>query len=180
MSKTDNVFNGSKIPNFEDVVAKTKSVAENLNKKSAQCLEFSRKRVEYLDAKTKLAKCNEKFGNLQFEMLLGNQVDEAERDTLIAEITAYRSRIDVLKNELEDTKSIKDTEDLKKGAQDLKNEVISASKEAIEILKQRAKEATIAVQNAVDKANSDKYSDDVEIEIEPEAVNGESIKNTEE
>jgi len=169
MSKFEDAFGGAKISNIEDVLAKAKTVSESINKKSAKCLEISRKKVEYLDAKSKLAKSYERFGKLNFEILLGNEADEAEMDTLIAEITAYRERMGVLDKELDEAKSIFDTDDLKKEAEELKKEMKYASMETIEVLKIRAKEAMLAVQNAVDKAGSGN-TEPVEVDAEPAEV----------
>ena len=49
----DEAFNN---PKLEEMFNKTKDVAENMSKKSAERLEISRKKVELLDAKAKLAK----------------------------------------------------------------------------------------------------------------------------
>ena len=65
MAKTDN--SAQKFTNFEEMFSKTKNVAETINKKSAMYLELSRKRIEYMDAKSKLSKAYEKFGKLQYE-----------------------------------------------------------------------------------------------------------------
>ena len=54
--------------NFDELFSKTKIVAESLNKKSAKAFDLSRKRVEYLDAKAKIAKFYEKYGRLQFSL----------------------------------------------------------------------------------------------------------------
>ena len=59
----DEAFNN---PKLEEMFNKTKDVAENMSKKSAERLEISRKKVELLDAKAKLAKLYEKFGKLNF------------------------------------------------------------------------------------------------------------------
>ena len=59
----DEAFNN---PKLEEMFNKTKDVAENMSKKSAERLEISRKKVELLDAKAKLSKFYEKFGKLQY------------------------------------------------------------------------------------------------------------------
>ena len=80
--------NNPKISNFEEVLSKTKDMAQMLNKRSAQCIEVSRKRVEYLDAKSKLSKAYEKFGRLQYKASLGEDVDENEYAVAVADIAA--------------------------------------------------------------------------------------------
>ncbi len=171
MSKFEDAFGGAKISNIEDVFARAKTVSESINKRSAKAFEISRKKVEYLDAKSKLAKCNEKFGNLNFEILLGNEVDEAEMEQLIAEITAYRERMDALEKELEEAKSELESDNIKKEAEELKKEMRYASMETIEVLKIRAKEAMLAVQNAVDKMNvGSDFQKHNEVDVEPVPV----------
>lgn len=169
MGKFENAFSGAKISNIEDVFAKAKTMSDSINKKSAKCLEISRKKVEYLDAKSKLAKSYEKFGSLNFEILLGNEVDEDEMEVLIAEITAYRERMSMLDKELDEAKSLLDSDDIKKEAEELKKEMKNASIETIEVLKIRAREAMLAVQRAADKKNgSDKpVPPEVVVDIQP-------------
>lgn len=171
MSKFEDAFGGAKISNIEDVFARAKTMSDCINKKSAKCFEISRKKVEYLDAKSKLAKSYEKFGNLNFEVLLGNEIDESEMDSLIAEITAYRERMEVLEKELEEAKSELDADNIKKEAEEFKKEMKNASIETIEVLKVRAKESIIAVQNAIDKMNmAGDAPKPVEVEVEPVEV----------
>ena len=146
MAKTDN--GAQKFTNFEEMFSKTKNVAETINKKSAMYLELSRKRIEYMDAKSKLAKAYEKFGKLQYETYLGNDVDENDYACAVADISALKEKTEKLSAELEEAKN-KDAEDLKKGAEEFKNEVMSASKEARDIIIQQAKDFFRAVQLSV-------------------------------
>lgn len=181
MGRIDNAFNGAKISNFEEVFSKTKTVAESLNKKSAQCIELSRKKVEYLDAKTKLAKVYEKYGKIQFDAYLGAQTDENEVDTLIAEITAYRERISILRSELDEAKSNKDSSELKKEAEELKQEVVAASKEAKEVFIKQAKEARKNAQDVIKAVHNSVKVNEVQpdaevIEVTPENVSSEEDK----
>lgn len=123
--------------NFDELFSKTKIVAESLNKKSAKAFDLSRKRVEYLDAKAKIAKFYEKYGRLLFSLSLEEEIDENELDMLTAQITAYREKINSLKAELDDNA---DKEELKREADELKKEVISASQEAKEVIKKQMDE----------------------------------------
>lgn len=163
MAKTDG--NVHKISNIEEVFTKTKTVAESLNKKGSLCIELSRKRVEYLDAKTKLSKAYEKFGKLQFSASCGEEVDENEYAAAVADITALRERIETLSEELDGAKAVKDTDDLKREAEELKQEVKIASKEAKEAIIQQAKDVLKVVQNSV-KTNNIPVQDNEEIEVE--------------
>ena len=59
-------------------------------------------------------------------------------------------------------------DNIKKEAEELKKEMMNASMETIEVLKVRAKEAMIAVQNAVDKMNAGSDAKKpVEVDVEP-------------
>lgn len=71
----DEAFNNQKL---EEMFNKTKDVAENMSKKSAERLEISRKKVELLDAKAKLSKLYEKFGKLQYSKYIGEEVSDEE------------------------------------------------------------------------------------------------------
>ena len=71
----DEAFNN---PKLEEMFNKTKDVAENMSKKSAERLEISRKKVELLDAKAKLAKLYEKFGKLNYAKYIGDEVSDDE------------------------------------------------------------------------------------------------------
>lgn len=160
--------NSPKMSNFEDVFSKTRNVAETINKKGSLYLELSRKKIEYMDAKSKLAKAYQHFGKLQFSAYLGEEVDENEYAVCVADITAYRERIDVLKAELDDAKN-KDAQEFVRGAEEFKEEVKSASKEARDAILIQAREFFRAFQNAVNSNNKNtvQRSDDKEhIEVE--------------
>lgn len=146
MAKTEN--GSQKFTNFEEMFSKTKNVAETLNKKGAMYLELSRKRIEYMDSKSKLSKAYEKFGRLQYEAYIGNEVDENEYACAVADISALKEKTETLSAELEEAKN-KDAQELKKGAEEFKNEVKSASKEAHDVIVQQAKDFFRAVQLSV-------------------------------
>ena len=86
LSGVDEVLNSAKHGNFEDVLTKTKSYAEIATKKSAERLEISRKKIELLDSKTKLAKAFEKYGRLQYSAYLGEELDEEAIESALQEI----------------------------------------------------------------------------------------------
>ena len=136
--------------NFDELFSKTKIVAESLNKKSAKAFDLSRKRVEYLDAKAKIAKFYEKYGRLQFSLSMEEAIDENELDMLTAQITAYREKINSLKAELDDST---DKEELKREAEELKKEVISASQEAREAIKKQMDEVCRNAKIAFNKSS---------------------------
>ena len=161
MGKFDNI----KISNFDELFSKTKTVAESLNKKSAQAFDMSRKRLDYLDAKAKLSKLYEKFGRIQFEAFVGEEVDENELDMLTAQIITYREKLADLKTQLEE---VNDTTDLKREAEELKKEVIIASHEAKEVIMRQVENARNAINNKVSQTSkpSDNAFEVVETEAE--------------
>ena len=146
MGKFDNI----KISNFDELFSKTKTVAESLNKKSAQAFDMSRKRLDYLDAKAKLSKLYEKFGRIQFEAFVGEEVDENELDMLTAQIITYREKLADLQTQLEE---VNDTTDLKREAEELKKEVIIASHEAKEVIMRQVENARNAINNKVSQTS---------------------------
>ena len=99
-SDVDHVLNSAKHGNFEEVLTKTKSYAEKASKKSQERIELSRKRIELLDAKTKLSKAYEAYGRLNFEAYSGESVDEEELLKRIQEIQLQKSRADILDDEI--------------------------------------------------------------------------------
>ena len=125
--------------NFDELFNKTRVVAESLNKRGAKAIDISRKRIEFLDVKTKLAKFYEKYGKLQFELSVGENIDEAELEMLTAQIIAYKEKFDALKAELDENGNV-NTDDLKREAEELKKEFISASQEAGRVIKSQMDE----------------------------------------
>lgn len=101
ISSVDEVLNNAKLSNFEDVFSRTKSYAEKAQKKSAETLEASRKMVEFLDCKTKLAKAYEKFGKLQYSAIEGDRVSEDHVNASIEEIRMLKERIEYISQEIE-------------------------------------------------------------------------------
>ena len=163
MGKFDNI----KISNFDELFSKTKTVAESLNKKSAQAFDISRKRLDYLDAKAKTSKLYEKFGRIQFKAFVGEEIDENELDMLTAQIITYREKIANLKAQLEE---VNDTTDLKREAEELKKEVIIASHEAKEVIKKQVENARNAINNKVSQASKPSESAVEVVEVEAETV----------
>ena len=161
MGKFDNI----KISNFDELFSKTKTFADSLNKKSAQAFDMSRKRLDYLDAKAKISKLYEKFGRIQFNAFVGEEIDENELDMLTAQIITYREKLADLKAQLEE---VNDTSDLKREAEELKKEVIIASHEAKEVIKKQVENARNAINNKVSQTSkpSDHTVEVVEVEAE--------------
>lgn len=151
--------------NFDELFNKTRVVAESLNKRGAKAIDLSRKRIEFLDVKSKLAKFYEKYGRLQFELAAGEEIDEAELEMLTAQIIAYRDKYDSLKAELDENSSV-NTDDLKREAEELKKEVISASQEAGRVIKKQMNEVMRKAEIAFKAAQAPK-AEEIIIEDAP-------------
>lgn len=104
-SGVDEVLNSAKQGNFEEVLTKTKLYAEDAAKKSAERLEISKKKIELLDSKTKLAKAYERFGKLQYAVMQGEEVDSDELEASMEEIQLQKSRAELFEAEVEELKT---------------------------------------------------------------------------
>ena len=141
--------------NFDELFNKTRVVAESINKRGAKAIDLSRKRIEFIDLKTKLSKLYEKYGRLQFELFDGKEIDEAELEMLTAQIIAHREKYDALKAELDEGSNV-NTDDLKREAEELKKEVISASQEAGRVIRKQMDEVKRKAEIAFKSAQAPK------------------------
>lgn len=91
------INNAKKNPNIEEMLNKTKAYA----KKSAEAIEISRKKIELLDAKTKLSKAFEKYGRLQFDIFNGEEVDDIKLNSCTDEIIMLKSQTEFLEQDIE-------------------------------------------------------------------------------
>ena len=98
----DEAFNNQKL---EEMFNKTKDVAENMSKKSAERLEISRKKVELLDAKAKLTKLYEKFGKLQYSKYIGEEVSDEEISDCANAIADNKEKVALYTDEIEKAKA---------------------------------------------------------------------------
>lgn len=101
-SNPDDMFNSAK---FDEMLNKTRDVAESMSKKSAERIELGRKRVECLDAKTRLSKCYERFGKIQYEAYIGNEIDEDEYNDIVSRIAELREKIAIYTEDIETAKA---------------------------------------------------------------------------
>ncbi len=99
---TNDIMNN---PKLEELFNKTRDMAETVSKKSAEHLEISRKKVECLDAKTKLARLYEKFGELQYDLYIGEPVEQSELDEIADRIALLKEKIDTLTAEIDEAKA---------------------------------------------------------------------------
>lgn len=91
-------------PKLEEVFNKTRNMAETVSKKSAEHLEMSRKKVECLDAKTKLSRLFEKYGELQYNSYIGEEVNLSELEDVANRIALLKEKIELLTIEIEEAK----------------------------------------------------------------------------
>ena len=107
--KFSDIFNANDInmnnQKLEEVLSKTKTVAETFGKKSAEHLEIRRKKVEILDAKTKLSRAYEKYGEMQYNALIGIEPNQQMLDDTAVKISQYREKIALLSEEVERAKA---------------------------------------------------------------------------
>lgn len=90
------INNVRKNPNFEDMLNKTKQYA----RKSAEAIEISRKKIELLDAKTKLSKAYEKYGKQQFAIYDGEEANDQELEATANEIIILKGQVEYLDQEI--------------------------------------------------------------------------------
>lgn len=117
-NSVDDVLQSAKQGNFEEAFSKTKSFAERAGKKGAEKLEISRKKIELLDSKTKLAKAYEKFGRLCYDRDHGVDIEEDAYQSCVAEIELQKMRAELLDAEIQEMKT-KVTETVNKVYQDV-------------------------------------------------------------
>lgn len=91
-------------PKLEEVFNKTRDMAETVSKKSAEHLEMSRKKIECLDAKTKLSRLFEKYGELQYNSYIGEEVNPSELEDVANRIALLKEKIELLTIEIEEAK----------------------------------------------------------------------------
>ena len=98
LNSVDEVINNAKKNgSIEEVINKTREYA----KKSAEALEISRKKIELLDTKTKIAKAYEKFGKQQFTIYDGGEVEQDELNATCEEIIMLKSQAEFLEAEID-------------------------------------------------------------------------------
>lgn len=104
-SNVDEFLNNAKNGNFDELINKTKDYGAVAVKKSAETIELSKKKIELLDSKTKLAKAYEAYGKLQYSIVEGSDVDDDAINSSVEEIALLKGRVDALTAEVEDMKA---------------------------------------------------------------------------
>lgn len=140
--------------NFEEVFTITKDVAQSVGKKGSSYFEVSKKRIELMDARSKLAKAYEQFGKLQFDALEGEPINDDDYDCAIADIRAYLITVEEIEMQIEEAKaaSEEENEDIKRGAGELKNGVVSVSKGVVNTAKEKLKSVAKSADEAAEEA----------------------------
>lgn len=92
---------------FDEVINRTKSVAEVVGKKSAEAIEISKKKIEHIDFNNKLTKAYATMGKLQYEKLLGKEINESQIQFAVEEIEKYYSRVKTLEDEIKNFQFVK-------------------------------------------------------------------------
>ena len=127
--------------NFEEVFTITKDVATSVGKKGTQYFEHKKKRIELMEAKSKLSKAYEVFGKIQFDALEGEPINDDDYDCAVADIRAYIITVEEIEMQIEEAKaaSEEENEDIKHDAVELKNGVVSVSKGVVNTAKEKIK-----------------------------------------
>lgn len=95
-------FNNEKL---EDVFNKTRDVAESMGKKSAERIELSRKKVELLDVKAKIARLYERYGKLQYGIRIGDEISSEVLADIENQIGVLREKIEIYTRDIEEAKA---------------------------------------------------------------------------
>ncbi|MCD7796556.1 MAG: hypothetical protein LUG95_02765 [Clostridiales bacterium] len=90
---------------LEEALNKTKGVTETMGKKSAKYLDLNKKRIERLDAKTKLSKLYEKYGKLCYGIIIGDDIAQEVLTDIESQIARLRAKIQDYNQKIEDAKS---------------------------------------------------------------------------
>ncbi|MCM1284590.1 MAG: hypothetical protein NC213_02960 [Acetobacter sp.] len=99
------LFSKSNNPKLDEMLSKTRDVAEILGKKSAEHLDLSRKKVELFDMKTKLSKLYEKFGKQKYNSIVGLDAEDESSEDFISKITEINEKISLLEEEIDAAKA---------------------------------------------------------------------------
>ncbi len=104
-SGLDNAFNNAKFEDFDEMLLKTRKVAETVSKKSLEKLELSKKKIEALDVKSKLSTAYENLGKLQYSVIDGESVDDDEIERAVESIKALKFKLSVINDEINSSKT---------------------------------------------------------------------------
>lgn len=92
---------------FDEVINRTKSVAEVVGKKSAEAIEISKKKIELVDCNNKLNKAYSVLGKLQYENILGNVASESQVQYAVDEIEKFYNKVKTLEDEIRNFQTVR-------------------------------------------------------------------------
>ena len=104
-SGIDNAFSNAKFDDLDQVLNKTRKVAETVSRKSIERLELSKKKIEALDVKSKLCKAYEDFGRIQFSVVEGADADESEIENAVEKIKTLKFKLQSINDEINSSKA---------------------------------------------------------------------------
>lgn len=87
--------------NFDEMLNRTRNMAEAFSEKSAKAIDVSRKRIELIDTTKKLEKAYAAFGRHQYNMLHGETVSESIMESTAEEIEELREKVKKLEDEID-------------------------------------------------------------------------------
>lgn len=92
---------------FDDVINRTKSVAEVVGKKSAEAIEISKKKIELVDCNNKLNKAYAVLGKFQYENIRGIVASESQVQFAVDEIEKHYNRAKSLEEEIKNYQAVR-------------------------------------------------------------------------
>lgn len=92
---------------LDDVISKTRSMAEVMGKKSAEAIEISKRKIELIDCKNKLDKAYAVLGKLEYESLYGKVLDEEAVSKAVEDIDQHATKMKKLEEELNQLQNTK-------------------------------------------------------------------------
>lgn len=87
---------------FEEVISKTRSMAEVVGKKSAEAIEISKRKIELVDCKNKLNKAYAALGKLEYESIYGKVPEEEAVAKAVEGIDETANRVKKLEKDLQE------------------------------------------------------------------------------
>lgn len=91
---------------FDDVISRTKSMAEVVSKKSAEAIEISKRKIELVDCKNRLNRAYAVLGKLEYDSIYGKGLDEAAVTNAVKEIDETAAKVRRIE---EDLQTLQDT-----------------------------------------------------------------------
>lgn len=87
--------------NFDEMLNRTRSVAEAFSEKSAKAIDVSRKKIELIDTTKRLEKAYAAFGRYQYSAMHGEEISESAVEASLVEIEQLREKVKQLEDEID-------------------------------------------------------------------------------